>query len=149
MNTLFSKLSSKVFLMGLLTMPALAVAADAIEVYKSPYCGCCEKWVDHMQQHGFEMTIHNKANLAPIKEKLGVVPAAGSCHTASIAGYFIEGHVPAEDVKRLLEEKPDIRGIAVAGMPMGSPGMEGHHKAAYDVITVHKDGSTSVFNNYK
>ncbi|MBD1388402.1 MULTISPECIES: DUF411 domain-containing protein [Echinimonadaceae] len=125
-----------------------ATASETIEVYKSEYCGCCQKWVDYMQQQGFELNVVIQNNLSKLKEQAGVTPAAASCHTAFVGGYFIEGHVPAKDVQRLLDERPNIKGIAVPGMPMGSPGMEGNRKDAYSVIAVHHDGQTSQFSHY-
>ena len=96
-------------------------AAGTLEVYKSPYCGCCEKWVAHMREHGFDVTVHDTDNLQAVKGRAGLQPGQGSCHTAFIDGYAIEGHVPASDVKRLLEEKPDARGLTVPGIPSFSP----------------------------
>ncbi len=136
-------------LLSLFLSTGFANAAETIDVYKSKYCGCCKKWVEYMEAEGFTLKVIEENNLAPIKEKAGITPATGSCHTAMVDGYFIEGHVPAADVRRLLEQRPDIRGIAVPGMPMGSPGMEGNRKDAYDVIAVHKDGSTSVFSHHE
>ena len=109
---------------GLLVASSLAVAeppeAGTLEVYKSPTCGCCEKWADHMRDNGFDVVTHEVHNLQPIKEKARLRPGLGSCHTAFIDGYAIEGHVPAEDVRRLLEQKPDAHGLTVPAMPVGS-----------------------------
>ena len=110
-----------------------AVAAD-IKVYKSPWCGCCSAWVKHMETAGHEVQSINIENLSAIKKMAGVPENMQSCHTAFVDGYVIEGHVPADDVERLLTERPKARGLAVPGMPMGSPGMEGPTKEAYDVI---------------
>jgi hypothetical protein len=119
------------------------------EVYKNATCGCCGAWVDHMKHHGFELTTNNVDNLQPIKEKVGVPFGMGSCHTAEIGGYFIEGHVPAEEVKRLLAEKPKAKGLTVPAMPIGSPGMEsGDRVDPYEVLLVHEDGTTSVWAKY-
>jgi len=123
-------------------------ATSTVEVYKSPSCGCCGLWVKHMQDQGFKVTANNVAYsiLARIKRQAGVKEEYASCHTAKIGGYVIEGHVPAEDVKRLLAEKPDAMGLVVPGMPIGSPGMEmGNEKEAYEVLLVKKDGTTEVF----
>lgn len=116
-------------------------------VHKSPYCGCCKLWVEHMRGAGFAVEVRESNNLHPIKERLGVPVGKGSCHTAQVGGYFIEGHVPAEDVKRLLAERPDARGLTVPGMPKGSPGMEVPDGSAdpYTVELVGKDGSTTPF----
>ncbi|ASK36153.1 metal-binding protein [Alcanivorax sp. N3-2A] len=123
-------------------------AAGTLEVYKSPYCGCCEKWVAHMREHGFDVNVHDTENLQAIKVRAGLQPGQGSCHTAFIDGYAIEGHVPAGDVKRLLKEKPDARGLTVPGMPAGSPGMEmGEQRDAYQVLLFGDQGSR-VFARY-
>ena len=118
-----------------------------VVVHKSPYCGCCELWVEHMREAGFAVEVRNVANLNPIKQRVGVPLAKGSCHTAQVGKYFIEGHVPAEDVKRLLAEQPDAKGLVVPGMPAGSPGMEVPDGSmdAYTVELVANDGSTSAF----
>jgi len=120
------------------------VAADIV-VYKSPTCGCCGKWVKHMEDAGFSVDVENVRDLAPIKRELGVPGRMQSCHTAKVGDYIVEGHVPADLVKRMLDEKPDIRGLAVPGMPMGSPGMEGPRKDPYNVMAVGNDGRTSVY----
>ncbi len=117
-----------------------------VVVYKSPTCGCCESWVGHMQRAGFPVEVRDLQDLGPIKAEAGVPAGLGSCHTARIGYYFVEGHVPPDDVKRLLAERPDARGLAVPGMPQGSPGMEqGRASEPYDVLLVAKDGSTAVF----
>ena len=119
-------------------------------VYKSPTCGCCKLWVDHMQKSGFKVSVIETEDLNPIKLKLGVPAGLGSCHTAKVGDYFVEGHVPASDIKRLLKEKPDVLGISVPGMPMGSPGMEvpSGETQAYTVTQVNKDGSLSIFSSH-
>lgn len=119
-------------------------------VYKSSTCGCCKLWVDHMQKSGFKVSIVETEDINPIKRKLGVPASLGACHTASIGGYFIEGHVSASDVKRLLKEKPDALGISVPGMPVGSPGMEvpSGETEPYTVTLVNKDGSLSLFSSH-
>ncbi len=116
-------------------------------VYKSPTCGCCGSWIEHMQKAGFKVESRNVDDMTPVKTRVGVPPAKGSCHTAEVGGYFIEGHVPAEDVKRLLTERPDARGLTVPGMPGGSPGMELPDGSVqpYVVELVARDGTTSVF----
>lgn len=119
-----------------------------ITVYKSPTCGCCNKWVKHLQQNGFKVITHNRTDMPKVKSEVGVKPPYQSCHTALIDGYFIEGHVPAKDIKRLLKEKPNAAGLTVPGMPMGSPGMEGHRKDPYSVLILQKDGSQGVYSQY-
>ena len=130
--------------------PAAQVAATdkVLEVYKSPTCGCCGAWVDHMKANGYEVVVHEQQNLQSIKEKAGILPGQGSCHTAFIGDYVIEGHVPASDVDRLLAERPDAKGLTVPGMPVGSPGMEmGDRVDAYDVL-LFDENSTEVFSHY-
>lgn len=133
---------------------AAASVADAalplVIVHKSPACGCCEAWVTHMKSAGFPVEVRNVDNLNSIKEKVGVPYAKGSCHTAEVGGYFVEGHVPASDVKRLLAEKPNAKGLTVPGMPVGSPGMEAPDGtiAPYDVELVATDGTTSVYAHH-
>jgi hypothetical protein len=121
-------------------------------VYKTPSCGCCNKWVDHMSENGFALATKDvaRSSLTALKRKFGVGPKQSSCHTAMIEGYVIEGHVPARDVERLVREKPaDAIGLSVPGMPVGSPGMEiGDRKDSYDVLLLKKDGTTEVFASY-
>lgn len=127
--------------------PTAAFAKGA--VYKNATCGCCGAWVEHMKDNGFDLTTENIDNLQPIKEKVGVPFGMGSCHTAQIGEYFIEGHVPAAEVKRLLSEKPKAKGLTVPAMPIGSPGMEsGDRVDPYEVLLVHEDGTTSVWAKY-
>lgn len=116
-------------------------------VHKSPTCGCCQAWVEHMRTAGFEVDVREADNLEPVKSRVGVPLGKGSCHTAEIAGYFIEGHVPADDVKRLLVDKPSAKGLVLPGMPMGSPGMEmpDGSRQPFAVELVGEDGSTQVF----
>ena len=116
-------------------------------VHKSPSCGCCGLWVEHMQQAGFPVEVRDTNDLNPIKERLGVPYGKGSCHTAEVAGYVIEGHVPADDVKRLLADRPDAKGLVLPGMPLGSPGMEtpDGRTDAYTVELIANDGTTSAF----
>lgn len=129
--------------------PAVEGGLPPVVVYKSPTCGCCESWVGHMQRAGFPVEVRDMHDIGPIKAEAGVPAGLGSCHTARIGDYFVEGHVPPDDVKRLLAEHPDARGLAVAGMPQGSPGMEqGGASEPYDVLLVANDGSTSVFAHH-
>jgi len=140
----------KAFLASALAIPALASAAGpVIDVYKSASCGCCEGWVKHLRANGFTVKAHDVANPSDYREKAGIPNQLGSCHTALVQGYAIEGHVPANDIKRLLAEKPKAKGLAVPAMPMGSPGMEGDRKDPYDVLLVKNDGRTSVYKQYK
>ena len=127
-----------------------AAALPTLVVHKSAYCGCCKLWVEHMKKAGFKVEVVETEQLDAVKDRAGVPDDQRSCHTAEVGGYFVEGHVPAEDVKRLLKEKPKAKGIAVAGMPMGSPGMEvpDGSKSPYDVMLVGADGKTKVFASH-
>lgn len=132
-----------------LTMNAYA-ALPVVEVYKSASCGCCTGWVEHLQANGFTVKAQNVPNPSDYREKFGIPQALGSCHTGRVAGYALEGHVPAREVKRLLAERPKAKGLTVPGMPVGSPGMEveGQGSDAYDVLLVKADGSHSVYSHY-
>lgn len=127
--------------------PASANAsANVVTVYKTEACGCCLKWVDHLEANDFAVEVVNVASTAPTREKFGVPPQLLSCHTGTIDGYWVEGHVPADLVKQLITDKPgDIRGISAPGMPAGSPGMEGPNPVTYDIVAYHADGTTSVY----
>ena len=119
-------------------------ALPLVVVHKDPYCGCCNGWIEHMRQAGFPVEARNENDMGPVKAGAGVPPGKGSCHTAMVDGYFIEGHVPAADIKRLLAERPDAKGLVLPGMPMGSPGMEmpDGRTQPYTVELVANDGST-------
>ena len=116
-----------------------------ITVFKDPNCGCCKSWVEHLRKHGFDVIARDTSDVAPTKQTARVPQQLYSCHTAFVNRYVVEGHVPAADIDRLLKEKPKIAGIAVAGMPAGSPGMEVGRVDKYDVIAFNRDGSTRVF----
>ena len=124
------------------------VNAEEIIVYKSPTCGCCNKWIKHLEKQGFEVKAENMQDMNPVKKEYGVQQNYQSCHTAKVGKYFIEGHVPAKDIKRLLKETPDIKGLSVPGMPMGSPGMEGHRKDNYSVLAIDKNDNAAVYSSY-
>ena len=119
-------------------------------VYKTPTCGCCKAWVDHLTASGFRVTTVDREDLAPIKAQHGVGEHLASCHTALIGGYVVEGHVPAADIVRLLKERPAVAGIAAPGMPTGSPGMEkpGPPADRYDVVSFDQAGATRVFASH-
>lgn len=127
--------------------PVDAQALPLVVVHKSPTCGCCGAWVDHMRAAGFQVEVRNSDDLSPIKQSLGVPEDKMSCHTAQVGPYFVEGHVPAEDIKRLLAEKSDAKGLTVPGMPAGSPGMEtpDGRTQPYTVELVHADGTAEPF----
>lgn len=127
-----------------LVTPAPAHAGE-IAVYKSPTCQCCELWIRHMQRSGFEVTEKNVPDMAAVKVEHGVPGTLASCHTALVGGYVVEGHVPADLVARLLDEQPAVAGLAVPGMPVGSPGMEGVGRQPYEVLTFTRDGGTAVY----
>lgn len=130
-------------------VPEAKAAQPSIEVWKDPNCGCCADWVKHLEANGFRVTVHDRGNIAA-RARLGVPAKLGSCHTAEIAGYAIEGHVPASEIKRLLAQRPAAVGLAVPGMPIGSPGMEqGSTRDPYDVLLVLKDGSSRVYQSYR
>lgn len=126
-----------------------APATPVIDVYKSPTCGCCNNWIDHLKANGFGVRSHDTDNVLQHKYRLGVPPGYGSCHTAEVDGYVIEGHVPAREIKRLLKEKPRARGLVVLAMPVGSPGMEAEgRKDPYKVFLVNRNGSTRTYVQY-
>ena len=128
-----------------------APAKPEVEVWKDPNCGCCEAWVSHLQKSGFAVRVFNDGNTAA-RKRLGIPDVLGSCHTGSVGGYALEGHVPATDIRRLLREKPQAVGLAVPGMPVGSPGMDGAvyqgRKDPFNVLLLAKDGSSTVFRAY-
>jgi hypothetical protein len=126
----------------------LVASASEISVYKSPACGCCTAWADHLKANGFDVKVQEVNDVNAIKQAHGVTRELASCHTALVDGYVVEGHVPAADIKRLLDTRPAVAGLAVPGMPMGSPGMEGPHKQRYDVISFDKAGHTEVFSSH-
>jgi hypothetical protein len=141
-----------VVIVGALALGGMAAAqrpASVVEVYKSPTCGCCALWVKHLEANGFRTKVSDVEDMAAVKTKLGVPARTQSCHTAVVDGYVLEGHVPAAEVSRMLKERPKVTGLAVPGMPLGSPGMEaGSTKQPYNVLTFDKQGQTGVFASY-
>ncbi len=137
---------------ALLPLASGAQYGTDIEVYKTPTCGCCNDWVKHLQDNGFTVKAVNVPDTGPVRARFGMPPKYGSCHTAVIAGYVVEGHVPAREIRRLLAERPTAIGLAVPEMPIGSPGMDGPvyqgQKDPYDVLLVQPDGSSKVFASY-
>jgi hypothetical protein len=132
--------------------PSLARAEKKtqIDVFKTSSCGCCVEWISHLEQNGFEVIAHNVPKTGPYRLRFGVPPDMASCHTAMVDGYALEGHVPAQEIRRLLAERPKGIGLAVPGMPVGSPGMEveGTRRDAFDVILFGEDGSRKIFQHY-
>ena len=124
-------------------------AKPTITVWKSASCGCCQRWVDYLQDDGFEVIAHNVDDVVSIKQKLGITnPALYSCHTAKVGGYIIEGHVPASDIRRLLDDRPTLVGLAAPGMPQMSPGMFSIEPKGYDVLQFNAKQETSMFSSY-
>lgn len=119
-----------------------------VEVYKSPECGCCKAWAEHLQKNGFTVILHDVDDVPAARKKLGMPNRFGACHTAKVGQYLVEGHVPAADIKRLLKEHPEAIGLAVPAMPPGSPGMEGEHSVPYDTLLVTQDGNAKVFAHH-
>lgn len=133
------------------TLWAQATKRPLVTVWKDPNCGCCKDWVEHLRSNGFDVQVRDTGNIGA-RRRLGVPERLASCHTAEVAGYVVEGHVPAREIQRLLKEKPAALGLSVPGMPIGSPGMDGPayggRKDAYEVLLMSKDGSSRVFQNY-
>jgi hypothetical protein len=134
-----------------LGLPAHVIADDLpkMTVWKSPWCGCCGDWVEHMRAAGFEVEVEEVEDLGMVKRMASVPDDLQSCHTARVGGYTVEGHVPASDVVRLLEKRPDALGLVVPGMPSGSPGMETGERDPYDVLMLRNDGETEVFSSHR
>lgn len=129
----------------LMSVTGTVLAQPVAEVFKSPYCGCCEEWVKHLLRNGFQVVTHDLENVSTARRQMGMPDRLSACHTAKIGGYVVEGHVPAADILKLLKEKPKALGLAVPSMPPGSPGMEGPRSIPYETLLVQADGSTSVF----
>jgi hypothetical protein len=151
-------LSRRRFVLGALagaavaTGPAWTASLPTMQVWKSPTCGCCKDWIALLERDGFKVQTIDEGNNAA-RARFGLPARYGSCHTARFGGYVVEGHVPPSEIRRLLAEKPDAIGIAVPGMPIGSPGMDGPEyggrRDPYDVLLVHRDGSSRVYASYK
>ena len=144
-------------LQAALLLPFAALAAppqrQQVEVWKSPYCGCCKDWITHLESEGFTVIAHEVDDLDAARKRLGMPARYGSCHTARVGGYLLEGHVPAREIRRLLAEKPKAIGLAVPGMPVGSPGMDGPayggRRDPYDVLLVQGERNARVFAAYR
>lgn len=129
--------------------PGAAADLPEVTVYKSPTCGCCSDWVTHLRDNGFSVTVNDEVNMKPIKQRAKVPQDLAACHTATMGDYIVEGHVPADEMKRLLQETPDLHGISVPGMPVGSPGMErGDYVEPYSVVGFSASGDTTVVARY-
>jgi hypothetical protein len=132
------------------SLPSLAKASlPTVEVFKNPDCGCCGAWVDHLKAAGFAVRVHETPDPGAVRKRHGIPDSLGSCHTGVVGGYAVEGHVPADEIKRLLAQKPPAAGLSVPGMPAGSPGMEaGSRKDPFQVLLIDKAGRSSVFATY-
>jgi hypothetical protein len=126
----------------------VAAAVPLVEVYKSPTCGCCGKWAEHLRSDGFAVNVHATPDIDTFRARAGVPAGLASCHTALVGGYVVEGHVPAADIRKLLTERPKALGLAVPGMPAISPGMDAPHGPGYDVLLFQADGGVQVYHAY-
>jgi hypothetical protein len=138
-----------VYLFGFGLLASVPARSAEVEVFKSPSCGCCGKWVRHVERAGFAVKVRQSEDLDPIKARAGIPDRLISCHTAFVEGYVIEGHVPAPSLHKLLAEKPAIRGLAVPGMPLGSPGMEGAGREPYEVLSFRRNGAVAIYARYR
>lgn len=120
-----------------------------VDVYKSPFCGCCKAWADHLRKNGFRVVLHDVDDVPAARKKLGMPNRFAACHTAKVGPYLIEGHVPAADIKRLIKAHPHAIGLAVPSMPLGSPGMEGDRSVPYDTLLVSTNGTDTVFAHHQ
>lgn len=145
-------MSSKAIKLGIALLLSVAAGMSAapptLTVYKTKTCGCCGKWVEHMRANGFKVIVNDVESTGEYRRKYGVPEKLQSCHTAVVNGYSIEGHVPAAEIQRLLKEHPKAKGLAVPGMPAGSPGMEGNRQEAYSVVRFDEGGMLSVYQKY-
>ncbi len=135
-------------LVAIMASPLGTVRAADFTVYKSPWCGCCANWINHLKANGHSVTVREVEDLDPIKKTAGVPAPLQACHTAMASSYVIEGHVPARDIERLLNERPAAAGLSVPGMPAGSPGMEGGGREPYSVVLFRKDSSAEIYARY-
>ena len=149
-HTFVQRFSSVLVAAMALTGAVVTAQGDqpTVLVYKTPTCGCCTKWVDHLQANGFKVVTQHRDDLTSLRQQHKVPQQVTSCHTALVGSYVVEGHVPAADVKKLLAEKPKVKGIGVPGMPIGSPGMEGPSPQRYNTLAFTEDGKTSVFASH-
>ncbi len=151
----YASRSRRTLLIGaaLLPLGVRAQKTNTVEVWKTPTCGCCKDWIKHLRDNGFQVVAHDVDDPSVERRRLGIPDDKGSCHTAVVDGYALEGHVPAKEINRLLRERPSAIGLAVPGMPLGSPGMDGPEyggrKSAYDVLLVRTGGRSSVYQAYR
>lgn len=136
---------SALLVVVLASVAGSAQAATTIDVYKSPSCSCCGKWIEHVQKAGFKVQVHETGNLAASRRAVGMPDRFASCHSATVNGYALEGHVPAADIQRLLKEKPKAIGLAVPSMPAGAPGMDVPDSPPYQTLLIRADAGSSVF----
>jgi len=146
-------MNRKTFLYTLIAVPVLtfrraSAATASISVFKDPTCSCCGKWAEHLRTNGFDVSIQEVKDLGEYRKKYGVPESLASCHTAIVQGYTVEGHVPAREIQRLLKERPKAKGLAVPGMPVGSPGMESTRTQAYSVMLFDSIGRSTVYQSY-
>jgi hypothetical protein len=145
-------MNRKTFLCTVLGLSLLSrrssAAISRVTVYKDPTCGCCGKWAEHLRSNGFDVTVQETKDLVGYRKKYGVPESLASCHTAVVEGYAIEGHVPAREVQRVLKERPKAKGLAVPGMPLGSPGMDAAKAQAYSVLLFDEAGRSQVYQSY-
>lgn len=142
------KLQAWIATISLAAAAFAAHAADTVDVFKSPYCGCCGNWVEYLKRNGFEVKVQDVEDVSAVRKQLGMPQKYAACHTARIGGYVVEGHVPAEDIKKLLADKPQAVGIAVPSMPPGSPGMPSEKPVAYDTLLVQRDGNYKIYSHH-
>lgn len=142
------KLTIRNSALALLLAAGVNAAMLEMTVYKTKTCGCCAKWVEHMRSNGFKAIVNDVPSTAEYRRQFGVPASLQSCHTAVVSGYTFEGHVPASEIRRFLKERPKSKGLAVPGMPAGSPGMEGGRSDAYSVMRFEKDGGISIYKKY-
>lgn len=155
MNNPFNVNRRILFLFAVGTVAGTTYSAESrpkVEVWKDPACGCCKDWVAHLEKSGFDVKVNESGN-DQARQRLGIPQSLGSCHTASVGGYALEGHVPAREIKRLLAARPKAVGLAVPGMPVGSPGMDGAiyqgRKDPFDVLLIARDGTSTIYQSYR
>jgi hypothetical protein len=148
MKTLIAIAAALLFAVSMTATATKVEVYTEVEVYRSASCGCCKKWVKHLEANGFKVKSHDVDDLKVYKTRFGVPESLGACHTAKVDGYIVEGHVPAGDIKRLLKERPNVKGIAVRGMPAGSPGMESPNPEPYETKSFDAEGIIKTFEKH-